>query len=159
MTDHNPMEERLTLLEGHQQISRLIAEYCHGADKRQLDRFLAVWHEDAVWDVGTAQFQGLAEIAEAIQRQWANLPTMTHWTSNLSIDLPLQAERAYAESDTHAITQTHTGHWYQSLGTYQDTYGFRDDRWGLTKRVAQVHSTHPLRAPNGLIAPTVSDDL
>src|SRR5690606_23914063 len=79
--------EQIDYILGVLAVQRLQAEYCHGADKRDLSRFLAVWHEDGVWDVGVAVFRGRAAIAEAVQRQWAEIEAMHHWTSNTSVDV------------------------------------------------------------------------
>ncbi len=144
MTDSR-IEERLARVEGRQDIAHLVAEYSHGADKRQLDRFLAVWHDDAIWDVGVRRFKGPAEIGQAVEHQWSQQPFMAHWTSNVSIDLPLGSTRARAEVDADVITQASSGDWYHSAGTYEDTYEQRAGRWALGERIARVHFTHALR--------------
>ena len=46
------IEERLALLEATEQLRRLAHDYCHGLDKRDLHRFLAIWTADAVWALG-----------------------------------------------------------------------------------------------------------
>ena len=46
------IEERLDRIGSELEIRKLTAEYCHGADKRDLDRFLAVWAPSATWSLG-----------------------------------------------------------------------------------------------------------
>lgn len=146
MTDAQMLEDRLLRLEGLQEVHRLIAEYSHGADKRDLERFLAVWHADAVWDVGVARFTGKDEISMAIQRQWAAQPVMTHWAANISVDLALGSTRAHAQVDTDTLTQLPSGEWLQSAGTYHDLLALRDGRWGFVERRAEAHFSVSLAA-------------
>lgn len=134
-------EQRLDRLEGLHEIGRLVAEYSHGADKRDLARFLSVWHEDAVWDVGVARFTGVEEIAAAIRRQWEAQPAMTHWTANLAIELPLGSERAEVEVDANTLTRLAGGAWLQTSGTYRDVVERRAGRWAFASRSAVVHDT------------------
>ena len=46
------LQSRLTELEGRIAIRDLVSDYCHGFDKRDYARFLAIWWEDCVWDIG-----------------------------------------------------------------------------------------------------------
>lgn len=133
------LQDRLLRLEGICEIERLVAEYSHGADKRDLRRFLAVWHEDALWDVGATVFRGRDEIAQAIQRQWAMQPLMTHWTANMSISLPPGGTQAHGMVDTDTLTQLSSGEWLQSAGTYHDVLELRQGRWGFVERRAELH--------------------
>lgn len=43
------LETRIDRLESQFELHRLVSEYCHGVDKRDLDRFADIWHEDAVY--------------------------------------------------------------------------------------------------------------
>ncbi len=142
----SPSPDILDHIASTQAIQRLCAEYCHGADKRQLDRFLAVWHPDAVWDVGTFRFTGHDEIADAVTRQWQLLPQMHHWTSNTSVTL--DGELATAESDVSTMTQLDDGSWLLSGGTYLDAYARRAGEWRLTRRSARVHVSMPVGPPS-----------
>ena len=146
MTHTHDLETRLARLEGLQEVRRLVADYSHGADKRDLDLFLSVWHEDAVWDVGSARFTGRNQIGAAIQRQWETQPFMAHWTANLSVDLTAGSTRAVARVDTDTLTQLASGEWLQSAGTYDDVLQLRDGRWGFVERRATLHTSLALTA-------------
>ncbi len=61
------LELRLDQIESTQALHRVVAEYAHGADKRDLGRFLATFHADGVWDVGVARFVGHDQIRAAIE--------------------------------------------------------------------------------------------
>ena len=62
------LQLRIDKLESRDAIRDLAFEYCHGFDKRDFDRFLAIWWEDCVWDIGPpfGRFEGHAGIHEAI---------------------------------------------------------------------------------------------
>ena len=139
-------DDALDRLLSVQAVERLGAEYCHGADKKQLDRFLAVWHPDAVWDVGTHEFTGHDQITEAIERQWAAISQMHHWTSNTSVTQ--DGDRATAESDVTAMSLLPDGTWLFSGGTYLDEAARRDGEWRLVRRSARVHFSLPVTAPS-----------
>ena len=57
---------RLDQLEGREAIRTLAYEYCHGFDKRDYDRFLSIWWEDCVWDIGPpfGRFEGHQVLVE-----------------------------------------------------------------------------------------------
>lgn len=148
MDEATTWTDRLDRVESVLDIQRLVAEYAHGTDKCDLDRFLAVWHPDAVWDVGTSRFTGLDEIRAAIEHQWLVQPQMHHWTANLSVDVPVAADRATGECDVDVVTRTADGRWWHSGGTYRDVYARRDGRWSILRRTAYVHFTRQTSAPD-----------
>jgi len=51
MTDATPFEARLARLEAINDILRLSADYCRGADRRDLELFLSVWAPEGTWRV------------------------------------------------------------------------------------------------------------
>lgn len=146
--------ERLLRLEAIAEIQRLAADYAHGADNRDLPRFLAVWHPEAVWDVGVARFVGPDEIAAAIERQWVSQPRMHHWTTNHAIDVDVAAGRASGVCDVAAWTVLTDGRELFSAGTYRDRYARHDGRWVIVARRAEVHGSREVPdAPQGVLDP------
>ncbi len=49
------LTSRIERLEAESVIRRLVADYCHGFDKRDWDRFFGVWHDGAVWAILDAE--------------------------------------------------------------------------------------------------------
>lgn len=137
--EHRQLAARLERVEAELAIRRLVAEYAHGGDKRDLRRFLAAFHPDAVWDVGTARFTGHAEMADAIERQWAGQPQMHHWTTNHSLTLT-GPDTAAGECDAVVLTRTGDGRWLHAAGTYLDRYTRRAGVWRIAERRALVHA-------------------
>lgn len=46
------LEARIDRIESRAAMQDLVSDYCHGFDKRDWDRFLAIWWEDCVWEIG-----------------------------------------------------------------------------------------------------------
>src|SRR5699024_10717743 len=72
------IEARVRLLEDRDELTRLVANYCKGADSEDAALFASVWHEDAEWDVGSYVFRGRSQILEAVERQWQMFESMHH---------------------------------------------------------------------------------
>ncbi|GAA4730421.1 hypothetical protein GCM10023216_22690 [Isoptericola chiayiensis] len=155
MCRDDDVEARLDRLESTYALQRIVAEYAHGADKRDPERFLAAFHTDGVWDVGVARFVGHDEIRAAIERQWSSQPRMHHWTTNTSVSL-LGPDCAEGTSDVTALTRRADGRWLLSAGSYLDTFERRARSWAIALRRAVVHSSIPLTADE-LTASAVGD--
>ncbi|MEG3614098.1 nuclear transport factor 2 family protein [Isoptericola haloaureus] len=140
MRPDDDLEERLDRLESTQALYRVVAEYAHGADNRDLSRFLATFHPDATWDVGVARFVGHDQIRAAIEHQWDSQPQMHHWTSNTSITLTGR-DAAEGVSSVAALTRRADGRWLLSAGSYLDSFERRAGSWAIATRRAVVHSS------------------
>ena len=44
---------RIDRLESRYDIEALVSNYCHGFDKRDYERFLAIWWDDCIWKIGS----------------------------------------------------------------------------------------------------------
>ncbi|MBW0252835.1 nuclear transport factor 2 family protein [Cellulomonas sp. PS-H5] len=136
MTRETDLHERLDRLESESAIRTLVHEYCHGADKRDLRRFAAVWTPDAVWQVApTQEFRGVEAICAAVEWQWSAFPQMHHWTANLVIDL--DGDEARGEVDVSVTTRLPDGAWLRGGGVYRDTYVRTDLGWRISRREAE----------------------
>jgi hypothetical protein len=136
---------RIERLEAIADITRLSAEYCRGADRRELDRFLSVWTEDAVWRVrDDLAFVGLAEIQRGIERQWEMTLRAFHWTSNPSISIDEGGASARAVFDVHTEVQLADESWLWLGGSYRDTYTRTDTAWRLSSRTAEIAAKRPV---------------
>jgi ketosteroid isomerase-like protein len=138
------VEQRIDTLESRQAIARLVSEYAHGFDSRDIDRFMAIWHEDGVYDL--AEFggrrEGLDAIREAVHELWAASPGTHHWMVNLAIDVDGHGATAAchalafdvdAEEDVTAVALT-----------YEDEFERRDGRWGFVGRRVVLHRVVPV---------------
>lgn len=129
---------RLERLEAEAEIRRLNHEYCHGADKRDRDRFAAIWAARAVWVVGPEQqFEGVDAICDAVAWQWTTLPRMHHWTSNHVVTFGPEQDSAVGEVDVCLTVQFPEGNWVRGGGVYRDEYVRTPHGWRISRRVAE----------------------
>ena len=134
MTD---LDARLDRIESELAIRRLVAEHCHGADKRDLDRFLAVWASTAVWQVGDdAGHEGREAIARAVRAQWVTFPQYVHWTTNHAIWI--DGDDARGECDVATTVRLRSGRWVSKGGTYRDEYRRIDGQRLIARRHADA---------------------
>ena len=131
--------QRLDRVESALAIQRLSADYCRGADRRDLDVFLSVWTPGGVWKVrDDLEFTGREQIAAAIGEQWRGLSRAFHWTSNAAIDL--SGEMGTGRFDVDAEVQLLDGSWFAVAGEYLDSYVRVDGKWLISSRTALIYS-------------------
>lgn len=60
--------QRVDELESRSALRDLVSDYCLGFDGHDWDRFIGIWHDDAVWEIGPpfGTFVGHAGIKEAV---------------------------------------------------------------------------------------------
>ena len=97
MADETTIRE----LQAYEHIRRLAADYAHGVDKRDADRFGSVWCEDAEWqpmpDGDWAR--GREAIVTAIKAIWDGVAETHHWTANHSIEVDGDSATGLADAD------------------------------------------------------------
>jgi hypothetical protein len=131
------LQERLTRVESELEIRGLVAEYCHGADKRDLDRFRAVWTHDAVWRMNDeVKYDGIDAIARVVQAQWRTFAQYVHWTTNHVIWI--DGDEARGECDVAVLVRLHSGRWVRTGGTYRDEYRRVGGTWLIAMRDASA---------------------
>jgi SnoaL-like domain len=138
------VEQRLARLEANDELRRLASEYCHGMDKRDLERFLAVWAADGEWVLGPETFlAGHDEIAKAaVDDMWPLFTQTHHWTSNQVVDWSGATPRGTA--DVSMVLRNAEGQWLHGGATFLDTYVLVDGRWLISRREGITHFTRPL---------------
>lgn len=140
------LQARLARCEAHDVIRRAIAEYCHGFDKRDVQRFAAVWSERATWSVGPGhEVSGLPAIRDAVQEMWEQVGPTHHWTSNAAIDV--RGSEAVVTTDVQAVVRGSDGTWTLTAATYRDRFERLDGSWLLVRRATDIHRTFPVPEP------------
>lgn len=122
------------------EIQDLVANYCHGMDKHDLERFMALWHPDAEFLPGEpfGNFRGADEIRRAVtELVWPSLPRTRHATVNLVVTL--DGERATGLADVIGSATTPDGVTATVDATYEDLYERRDGVWRFAVRRIVVH--------------------
>lgn len=138
---------RMDEFESRDAIRRLTFEYCHGFDKRDYDRFLAIWWEDCVWDIGPpfGRFVSHSGIHEAIHEVlWPAWRESHHITSNNHIAFA-SVDQASSECDVHCVGTLNDDESCQIVGaTYRDRLERRGGVWKILQRDVQIHYFNPV---------------
>lgn len=142
MTDNDPtLAERIDLLESRAALTDLVANYCHGMDRHDLDLFLSIWHTDAEFLPGEpfGAFHGVEEIKRATTDLiWAGLPNTRHLTMNF---VPkIDGDRATGRADVSGEATDPTGTTAVISASYEDVFERRDGVWRISERRIVVHS-------------------
>jgi gamma-hexachlorocyclohexane dehydrochlorinase len=124
----------------------LVSDYCHGFDKRDCDRFLAIWWEDCIWDIGPpfGSFEGHAGIRTAVHEVlWPAWDLSTHFTTNLRVAHESR-DRASGVCDVYCIGNTSDGQAQTIAATYADQFERRSGTWKIRERKVTMHHFSPL---------------
>lgn len=138
--------QRIDRLESRFAMLDLVSDYCHGFDKRDFDRFLGIWWEDCVWNIGPpfGRFDGHAGIETAVKDiLWPAWLQSTHCTTNLRIDFA-DDDHAAGLCDVDCIGTTSDGQAQTVAATYTDHFERRADRWKIVRRDVTMHHFSPL---------------
>jgi len=131
------IEERLDEVESRTTIAALVAGYCQGVDRRDLDLFMSLWHDDGTLNIlgGRGVFHGTDELRNSqagVAKAWART---WHWTTNATVKFETP-DRAIGRADVFAICERHDdGHICLVGGTYHDVVERRAGAWKFTERV------------------------
>jgi len=143
----NALVARVTELESRSAIRDLVSDYCHGFDKRDYPRFLAIWWEDCVWDIGPpfGTFEGHAGIHEAIyEALWPAWGESHHLTTNLHIHFD-DEDNANAVCDVDCMGTLAGEATCTIVGaTYYDQLQRRGDVWKILQRNVKIHYFNPV---------------
>lgn len=131
-------EWRLQELGAIEAIRRLIAELVHGFSKRDMPRFLAVWHPEGSWLDGGYEAVGHDGLRAFAEQSWAGMKTIAHYTSNEVIEVA--GDRGTGTIDVTTWVQTKGGEWHQGVATYNDSYVRLDGTWVFERRTTSIHA-------------------
>ena len=142
---------RLARREAQDAVRRAIAECAQSFDRRDAQRFAAVWSERATWSVGPGhEVCGLPAIRDEARKMWAQVGPTHHWASNPVIDV--HGSDAVAETEVQAVVRGADGTWTLTAGTYRDRFEWLDGSWLLVRRATDIHRTFPVAEPIGPVA-------
>ncbi|HEX7034570.1 MAG TPA: nuclear transport factor 2 family protein [Pseudomonadales bacterium] len=148
------LERRIDELESRHALRDLVSEYCHGFDKRDFARFLAIWWEDCVWDIGPpfGTFTGHDGIRQAVEGVlWPFWRETHHLTTNLKLDFT-DPDHAGGVCDVDCVGADADDNLQIVGATYFDDFERRGSTWRIRRRRVQIHYFNPipgarLRAP------------
>lgn len=139
---------RVDELESRIAIRDLASNYCHGFDKRDYDRFLAIWWPDCTWDIGPpfGSFQGHEGIHTAIHEVlWPAWGESHHLATNQVISFQ-GPDQASSVCDVDCMGTLAGEDICQIVGaTYTDQLRRRDECWKILHRKVQIHYFNPVQ--------------
>ena len=138
---------RIDELESRIAIRDLVSDYCHGFDKGDFDRFLSIWWDDCVWDIGPpfGRFEGHSGVHEAVHEVlWPAWRETHHLTTNLKISFD-DPDNAHSECDVDCMGVLDGETECTVVGaTYRDRLQRREDSWKILQRDVQIHYFNPI---------------
>lgn len=149
MTDEALVKQllaRIDQLESRNAMRDLVTDYCQGFDRGDFARFLSIWWEDCVWDIGPpfGAFAGHAGIEKAVKEVlWPVWRETHHLTSNLKIAFE-GADNARGECDVDCMGATRDDVVQMISATYRDHFQRRNGVWKIARRDVTIHYFNPI---------------
>ena len=142
MTYPTEVLQRLDELESRNAIAELAYNYCHGFDKRDRERFLAIWWPDCVWNIGPpfGSFAGHDGIRTALDDVlWPAWAQSQHVTSNQVVTFtdPDHAQSICDVDCTGLLTGNPEATFVGA--TYRDLVERREGVWRIAVRDVEIH--------------------
>jgi gamma-hexachlorocyclohexane dehydrochlorinase len=137
---------RIDELESRAALRDLVSDYCIGFDTHDWDRFISIWHADAVWDIGPpfGSFSGHAGIRKAVFDSLYPVWRETHHlTSNLRVIFD-DADHAHGTCNVDCMGATKDDVVQMISATYTDQFERRDKVWKIAKRGVVIHYFNPI---------------
>ncbi|MCF8473996.1 MAG: nuclear transport factor 2 family protein [Emcibacter sp.] len=138
--------KRVDELESRMALRDLVSDYCLGFDNQDWDRFISIWHEDAVWEVGPpfGTFVGHEGIRKAVYTilypAWRETH---HLTTNLRLEFE-EPNRATGVCNVDCMG-ANPDNVVQMVGaTYRDVFERRNGHWKIAKRTVTMHYFNPI---------------
>jgi len=153
MTDSNELQSeidgllrRIDELESRATLRDLVTDYCLGFDNHDWDRFISIWHPDAVWEIGApfGTFKGHEGIHQAVfdvlYPVWRE---SHHLTSNLRLEFS-DADHANGVCNVDCMGATTDDIVQMISATYTDDFERREGAWKIAKRHVVIHYFNPI---------------
>jgi uncharacterized protein (TIGR02246 family) len=136
--DTQALVERLEKLEARAAIGELMADYAHGCDEQDAERFMRIWHDDALYDLGGGfgSATGHEEIRAKLAEIWELSPETRHWITDVTVDFA-GADKATGNAHTLCFVNNAEGQELFCSAWYDNVYERRDGAW----RIAECHLT------------------
>ncbi|WP_349826692.1 nuclear transport factor 2 family protein [Brevibacterium litoralis] len=131
-TESTGAESTTADLQARAAIENLVAEYAHGVDTRDADRFAAVWHTDATWHFNGKTLQGTEAFLASAAALWETFPQMSHLFGSVSITV--DGDTATGESLAYANLVDGEGTTRMAVARYVDRYTRVDGQWRIAER-------------------------
>ena len=139
---------RIDELESRDAFRDLVTDYCLGFDTHDWDSFIAIWHDDCVWDIGPpfGRFTGHAGIRKAVYEVLYPVWRETHHlTSNLRVTFK-DADHAHGVCNVDCMGATKDNVVQMINATYTDDFERRNGVWKIARRASPCITSTRFRA-------------
>ena len=153
MTESNELQvkidglvRRIDELESRAALRDLVTDYCLGFDNHDWDRFISIWHQDAVWEIGApfGTFNGHEGIHQAVFDVLYPVWRETHHlTSNLRLEFS-NPDHAHGVCNVDCMGATKDDIVQMISATYTDDFERREGAWKIAKRHVVIHYFNPI---------------
>ena len=153
MTDSNETQaqfdallSRIDQLESRAALRDLVTDYCLGFDNHDWDRFISIWHPDAIWEIGPPfgtfkNHKGIREVVfDVLYPAWRETH---HLTSNLRLTFS-GSDHAHGVCNVDCMGATADDIVQMISATYTDDLERRDGTWKIAKRCVEMHYFNPI---------------
>jgi gamma-hexachlorocyclohexane dehydrochlorinase len=133
-------------LQSRAAIRDLVSDYCLGFDTHDWDRFISIWHADAVWEIGPpfGTFTNHDGIRKAVQEVLYPVWRETHHlTSNLRLTFR-DPDHASGICNVDCMGATKDDVVQMISATYADEFERRNGAWKIAKRSVTLHYFNPV---------------
>ena len=137
---------RIDELESRAALRDLVSDYCIGFDNHDWERFISIWHADAVWEIGPpfGTFNGHEGIGKAVNDVLYPAWRETHHlTSYLRLTFD-DADHAHGSCNVDCMGATADDVVQMISATYTDDFERREGVWKIAKRNVVIHYFNPL---------------
>jgi gamma-hexachlorocyclohexane dehydrochlorinase len=137
---------RVDELESRIALRDLVTDYCLGFDNHDWDRFVSIWHPDAVWEIGPpfGTFTGHEGIREAVYDiLYPFWRESHHLTSNLRVSFD-DPDHARGVCNVDCMGASNEDIVQMVNATYTDDFERRDGVWKIAKRHVTIHYFNPI---------------
>lgn len=137
---------RVDELESRNALRDLVSDYCHGFDKHDWDRFMAIWWPDCVWDIGPpfGTFEGHDGVRSAVHDVLLPFWRETHHlTTNLRLTFETP-DLASGICDVDCMGADAEDNFQVVGATYEDRFERRAGVWRIARRRVQIHYFNPI---------------
>lgn len=137
---------RVDELESRAALRDLVTDYCLGFDTHDWDRFIGIWHADAVWEIGPpfGTFHGHAGIKKAVDEVLYPVWRETHHlTSNLRLTFK-DRDHAHGVCNVDCMGATKDDVVQMISATYTDDFERRNGVWKIARRAVVIHYFNPV---------------
>jgi len=140
------LARRVDELESRAAIRDLVTDYCLGFDTHDWERFISIWHTDAVWEIGPPfgtfrNHEGIHKaVHDVLYPAWRETH---HLTSNLRLTFR-DRDHAHGICNVDCMGATKDDVVQMINATYTDDFERRNGAWKIAKRAVTMHYFNPV---------------